>query len=161
MGLQGLIGPTGLTGLQGLIGPTGPQGLIGSGLTAFGNVYNLAASALVPGLTDIPLSDNGLLTNITHVAGSPDLAIGETGTYRVSYHLSVTLGVGAQVALTVNDAVVASTAATLLVAGPLSGSTILSLVAGDVLSIRNTSALPLTLALAPSVSVQLTLEKLD
>ena len=162
-GLQGLLGPTGPQGLQGLLGPTGPQGLIGSGLTAFGNVYNLATvlNAVVLGGANVPLSDNGPLTNITHVAGAPGLTVAETGSYRVSYHLSVTAGIGAQVALAVNGVVVASTPAPLLVAGPITGSTILSLVAGDTLTIRNNSLLPLTLALAPAVSAQLTLEKLD
>lgn len=45
--------------------------------------------------------------------------------------------------------------------GSSSGHVTLTLAAGDVITIRNNSAIPMTLALAPSAGAQITVKKLN
>ncbi|MDT8717969.1 collagen-like protein, partial [Clostridium sp. 19966] len=160
-GLNGVTGPTGATGLNGVTGPTGPTG---AGLAASGYVYQLAtlANATVIGGADIPFSNNGPLTGITHTAGTTTVTVVTAGTYEINYGLSITAGIGAQIAIAVNGTVNASTPiAALITTGELFGSAILTLAAGDVITLRNNSAVALTLTLAPAVGAQLTIKKLD
>jgi hypothetical protein len=49
----------------------------------------------------------------------------------------------------------------LIVTGGVSGEAILTLAAGDVITLRNDSAIPFTTTLAPSVGAQLTIILLD
>jgi hypothetical protein len=49
----------------------------------------------------------------------------------------------------------------LVATGNISGSAIMTLAAGDVVTLRNNSFVALTLALSPAVSAQLTFKKLD
>ncbi|MFH5181805.1 hypothetical protein ACHHV8_03755 [Paenibacillus sp. TAB 01] len=78
------------------------------------------------------------------------------GTYQISYGVSITAGVGAAIAIAVNGTVDASTTIPILIAtGETTGNAMLTLAAGDVLTLRNDSAVPLTLSLAPSVGAQL------
>jgi hypothetical protein len=69
---------------------------------------------------------------------------------------------GSQLAVAVNGTVDASTPITALgVPGNLSGTALLPLAAGDVLTLRNNSAVPMTLALSPSVGARISIEKLN
>jgi hypothetical protein len=62
----------------------------------------------------------------------------------------------------VNGTVDASTPVPVLTAtGYIGGRTILTLAAGDVITVRNNSAVAVTLALAPSVGAQLSIKRLD
>ncbi len=80
----------------------------------------------------------------------------------MSYGVNLTAGIGSAVAIAVNGVVDPATNVTALVAtGHVGGTAILTLTAGDVLTLRNNSAIPLTTTLAPGVGAQLTLEKLD
>ncbi|WP_431603165.1 BclA C-terminal domain-containing protein, partial [Clostridium beijerinckii] len=166
-GDTGATGPTGDTGVTGPTGPsgaTGPTGPTGAGLAADGYVYQLAtiADATVVGGADIPFSNNGPLSNIAHTPGTTTVTVAIAGVYEINYGASITAGIGAQIAIAVNGTVDASTPISALVAtGEISGSAILTLAAGDVITFRNNSALALTLTLAPSVGAQLTLKKLD
>ena len=84
------------------------------------------------------------------------------GVYEVNYGISITAGIGSQIAIAVNGTVDPSTPISALVAtGELSGNAILTLAAGDVITLRNNSAVVLALTLAPSVGAQLILKKLD
>jgi hypothetical protein len=142
-------------------GPTGPAG---SGLAAFGSVYQLAtiADATVVGGADVPFSNNGPLSNVTHTAGTTTVTISTSGTYEVSYSVSITAGIGSQIAVAVNGTVNPSTPISTLVAtGNVSGRAILVLAAGDVLTLRNNSATPMTMTLAPGVGAQMNVKKLD
>lgn len=137
----------------------------GSGLSAFGYVYELAtiADATVVGGADVPFSNNGPLYGITHTAGgTTTIIIPITGIYKVDYSVSITAGIGSAIAVAVNGTVDASTNINCLVAtGHISGTAILYLAAGDVLTLRNNSAIPLTTNLAPSIGAQFTVTKLD
>lgn len=139
-------------------------GASSSGLSAYGNSFQLAtiADATVVGGADVPFSNNGPLSNVTHTAGTTTFTVLSAGNYEINYHISITAGVGSSPALAINGSVSASTPVAALVAtGNISGTAILTLAAGDVVTLRNNSAVPLTLALAPSVGAQITFKKLD
>ncbi|MEL1135717.1 collagen-like protein, partial [Desulfitobacterium sp. THU1] len=166
-GATGAVGPTGSTGATGAVGPTGPTGATGAtgaGLAAYGYVYQLATvgDAIVVGGADVPFSNNGPLSNVTHTAGATTVTVGVAGNYLIEYSLSATAGVGASISIAVNGVVDPSTPKTALVTtGQVEGNAILVLAAGDVITLRNNSAIPITTDLAPAVGAQLNLLKLD
>ena len=88
--------------------------------------------------------------------------VANSGSYRVGFDISYTAGIGASMAIAVNGTVDASTDLPALTSvGQLHGSAILTLAAGDVITLRNNSAVALTMALSPSVGAQITVEQLD
>jgi hypothetical protein len=161
-GLTGVTGPTGPTGPTGVTGPTGPTGAFG--ITTYGYAYNLATliDATVVGGADIPFSDNGPLSGITHTAGTTTITVPTAGVYQIDYSAYITAGIGAAIAIAVNGVVNASTNVGALVAtGELNGTVMLTLAAGATITLRNNSAIPLTLTLAPNVGAQLNIILLD
>jgi hypothetical protein len=164
-GVQGPVGPAGAAGVQGLQGPEGPEGPAGaSGLSAYGFCYQLATivDATIVGGADVPLSNNGPLSSITHTAGTTTVTVATTGIYKISYSISITAGIGTALSLAVNGTVDASTVRSVPVAtGEISGEVMLALTAGDVITLRNDSAIPMTLDPAPSVGAQVNIIRLD
>jgi hypothetical protein len=169
-GIQGPIGPQGATGAQGptgaqgSAGPTGPTGPAGEGIATFSYTYQLAtiADATVVGGADIPFSNNGPLSGITHTAGTTTMTVPSSATYSLNYCINYTAGVGAAIAIAVNGTVDNSTPLPLLTStGNVCGSSAMTLAAGDVLTVRNNSATPLTVNLAPSVGAQLRIMRLQ
>jgi hypothetical protein len=76
--------------------------------------------------------------------------------------VNITAGIGSELAIAVNGTVDASTTIPILTStGQVSNKAILALAAGDVITLRNNSAIPLTLALAPSLGASIVVEKLD
>jgi hypothetical protein len=128
-------------------------------------VYQLATllDATVVGGADVPFSTNGpLVGGITHTAATTTITVANAANYSISYNVSITAGIGSAIAIAVNGTVDAGTNITALVAvGELSGETILTLAAGDVITLRNNSAIPLTTTLAPGVGAQLNILQLD
>lgn len=127
----------------------------------FGYYYQLAtiADATVVGGSDIPFSNNGPHSDgIWHIPSITVFTVASAGIYKIDYSVSYTSGVGAAIAIAVNGVVHSSTHKTFLTPiGNLSGSAMLELNSGDVITLRNNSATPFTLDLAPSVSTQLTI----
>ncbi|OPJ55355.1 DNRLRE domain-containing protein [Clostridium chromiireducens] len=163
-GVTGPTGDIGVTGPTGDTGVTGPTGDTGAGLAADGYVYELAtiADSTVVGGADVPFSNNGPLSGIIHTPSSTVVTVVSAGVYEINYGISITAGVGSQIAIAVNGTVDPSTPITALVAtGELFGSAILTLAAGDVITLRNNSATPLVMTLAPGVGSQMTIKKLD
>ena len=162
-GATGVAGATGATGATGADGATGATGATGAGLAAFGYVYTLDAVAqVVAGGADVIFSSNGPLVNETHTAGTAPVTVALAGNYQIDYSVSITAGVGSEIAIAVNGVVDASTPITALVtAGQVTGQAILTLAAGDVITLRNDSATPFTLTTTPEVGAQLTIDKLD
>ena len=170
-GPEGPIGPQGPVGPVGPAGPTGPEGKEGKegpeGKAAsleFGYGYELAtvADATVVGGADVPFSNNGPLSGVTHTAGTTTFTIPTAGSYRIGYRLGYTAGVGAQLAIAVNGTVDASTPVTLnSSAGEVSGEAILTLAAGDIVTLRNNSAIAFTMELAPVVGASLVIQRLS
>ncbi|MFT9493723.1 MAG: hypothetical protein ACH0QC_01820 [Anaerosolibacter sp.] len=128
-------------------------------------MYQLATlgDATVIGGADVPFSNNGpLVGGITHTAGTASITVPTAGNYEIQYSISITAGIGAQIAIAVNGTVSPSTPVSALVAtGEVSGQTILTLAAGDVITLRNNSAVALTLTLAPAVGAQMNILLLD
>ncbi|KJR45334.1 Flagellar hook-length control protein FliK [Desulfosporosinus sp. I2] len=132
-------------------------------MAAFGYVYTLDAVAqVVAGGADVLFSSNGPLVNEVHIAGTAPVTVALAGNYQIDYSVSITAGVGSEIAIAVNGVVDPSTPITALVAtGQVPGQAILTLAAGDVITLRNSSAVPFTLTTAPEVGAQLTIDKLD
>jgi hypothetical protein len=121
-------------------------------------VYQLAAlaDATVLGGADVPFSNNGPLAGVTHTAATTTVTVPLAGTYQIDYGVNITAGVGSSIAIAVNGTVDASTQVDALVAvGEITGTAMLTLAAGGVLTLRNNSITPLVMDLAPGAGAQL------
>ena len=109
----------------------------------------------------MPFSNNGPLSGITHTIGTTAVTVPIDGIYQVNYSVNITAGALSSIAITVNGTVDASTTVDALVTtGIISGEAILSLSAGDIITLRNTSAIAFTMDLAPGVGAQLNILQL-
>jgi hypothetical protein len=118
--------------------------------------------ATIVGGADVPFSNNGPLSGVTHTAGSTSVTVVTAGTYQIFYGASITVGVGSAIAIAVGGTPDASTnIAALVSSGELTGEAILTLAAGDVITLTNNSAIPFTTTLAPAVGAQLNIIKLS
>jgi hypothetical protein len=73
-----------------------------------------------------------------------------------------TAGIGSALAIAVNGTIDASTTIPVLTStGQVSNKAILTLAAGDVITLRNNSLIALTLQLAPSLGASIVVEKLN
>ncbi len=136
----------------------------GGSTPVFGYVYELAtiADATIAGGADVVFSNRGPVNGITHTAGTISVAVTSAGVYEIDYSVNITAGVGSAIAIAINGTVDASTPKSALVAtGEVSGKAMVALAAGDVITLRNDSATPFTLSLAPGVGAQLTITKVD
>jgi hypothetical protein len=152
------MGPAGATGATGPTGATGATGAGGVQSYIYGFELATIADSTVVGGADVCFSNNGPILSGTHTPGTTTFTVWASGTYMISYDISITSGVGSQIAVAVNGTVDASTPITALTStGHISGTAILNLAAGDVITLRNNSATPLTLTLAPGVGAQMTI----
>lgn len=133
------------------------------GIETFGYVYSTFTgdATNIPAGTAIPFNNNGPLQGITHIVGSESVTVTSAGTYQIDYSAFISAGVQSSLALAVNGVIDPSTNISALVAvGELSGTAMLSLAAGDVITLVNNSALPFTLATSPSIGAQLNIIQL-
>jgi hypothetical protein len=87
--------------------------------------------------SDLTFNSNGPLNQITHTAGTTAITVPNTGIYMISYSVVITNNVDATVSIAVNGTVAVSTSTpTQLLIGEYSDSAILSLNAGDVVTLR-------------------------
>jgi hypothetical protein len=160
-GASGPTGPTGPIGTQGVAGPTGPQGANGAagvpgpsgstgpagatgaagsnGLSEYAYVYNVGAQSVAIE-ADVTFDTNGVLSpHITHAPGNAGIALVDAGTYKITFSVSGTEP--NQMGLFVNGGPVPGT-----VYGSGAGTqqntglAILTIAAGDVLTVRNHSS---------------------
>ncbi|MDD3392690.1 MAG: hypothetical protein PHE54_04050 [Bacilli bacterium] len=111
---------------------------------------------MVVGGDAFDFSNNGPLQGVIHLAGSEDITVTETGVYEIDYNISTTLGVGATIALAVNGVIDDSANVPVLTdIGNASGTAMLSLSAGDIVTLVNNSLISITQVLEPSVGAQL------
>jgi hypothetical protein len=146
-GDTGPTGPTGDIGPTGPAGDTGPTGPTGPGVTTYGYVYTQGAVTVLAG-GDISFSNSGTLSGVSHTPGTTAVVVMVSGVYQINYSVNVaTTGVNAAIAIAVNGVVEASTDV-LSVAGTgvISGTAILPLTAGDSVTLRNDSLVPMDLA---------------
>jgi hypothetical protein len=141
-------GATGATGARGAPGLTGAPGAAGAaGHPNYAYVYNLATETVLTE-TDVTFDSNGSLLGFTHAAGTAQITVVTTGHYRIDFSASGTEA--GQFAVFVNAVVVpgsdyGSGAGT----QQDNGSLILTLTAGDVITLRNhTSSAAVGLATA-------------
>ena len=173
IGLTGATGPIGLTGATGpigLTGATGPIGLTGAtgpgGSSAYGYVYNQSAQ-FIPVGSDIGFDSNGVITaGVTHALGNTVVSVTTAGNYLVTFSVSPVQA--AQFSLVVNGNQIAGTVyGTVAGNQQENGKVILTLSAGDILTMRNTGstgAINLqtnTGGSQASVNAAITLEKLN
>lgn len=133
-------------------------------LQAFAYVFSLSATAVtVAPNTDVLFTNNGPLEDVTHSPNTPQVFIRKSGAYEIYYGVNATAGSGATISLAVNGTVDPSTTIPIgLAPSETSGKVILNLRAGDFLTLRNSSTTTtITLATAPSVGAQLTLERIS
>jgi len=131
---------------------------------AYGYVYHSAMSPIdgtILGGSSVPFSYNGPLSNVTHTAGGTEFTVLEAGDYLINYRANITAGSGSIIAIAVNGTVNPSTNVSVLGYGETMGSCIVTLAAGDTISLRNESLVALILDTQPSVGAQLNLIKLD
>ncbi|TCP69437.1 BclA C-terminal domain-containing protein [Baia soyae] len=146
------------------------------GLSAYGQVYNLSTGIAlsIPAGGNVPFSNNGVLNNVTHTAGSADIILPQAGQYEVNFQVSAVgalLGLLASFAITVNGIVVPQSTFAINLTGILglaaqiSGSVIIDVPANATITLRNVSgvAIPLLETLivgAPYSNASMTLKRL-
>jgi hypothetical protein len=146
-GAQGATGPIGAIGGDGATGPAGATGIAGSsGLSEYAYVYNTAAQTVALDGA-VTFSSNGVMTaGITHSIGDAGITLVSAGAYKITFSVSTTEP--SQISLFINGVVVAGTtygsgAGT----QQNTGQAILTIAAGNVLTIRNYSS-PAAIGLA-------------
>ncbi len=186
-GPQGIAGEIGATGPTGATGPQGPQGIAGEiGATgpigptgpagengafeAYGGAYDTSVETLTltPGTpVTIPLATSMPSTNVT--VGESTVAVTSAGDYEINYMLSGTAALGntGDITLSVqnNGVVIPSTEITQRVTTndsvEITGSVIVSLPEGAVLSLALESELNATFNLNANTNATLSVKKLS
>ena len=129
-------------------------------VASLGDSTTVVESTVVGG-ADVPYSNNGPSSGVSHTQGTTTFTVPSPGVYEVDYSVTITAGIGSAIAIAVNGTVDASTYQPALnPTGPIVGHALLNLAAGDVLTLRNNSAVPLTLTLAPNVGAVMSIKKL-
>ena len=152
-GAQGPIGLTGATGPQGPAGPIGPQGPQGEvgpqGPAGTGDaIYTNSGAVEVESGQTIPLSLTLQTPDSTMSVADNGVTVSQTGYYLVSYYIGGSVATNEFVtSLYVNDTAIANeNIVQSNSAGAASKTALLSLNAGDTITLRNTSATEATLS---------------
>jgi len=121
------------------------------------HVYQLATpgDATISVGADISFSHHDSLDGISHTGGTAAVTIDTTGTYRIDYSARTSAAIEAEIAIAVNDVVDVSTS----IPVTDSGSVELSLIAGDVITLRNNPAVSFALELSPQIGAKMYIVK--
>lgn len=158
-------GPTGPAGIGGATGPTGPA----NGLNAYGGKYNNTPSTLnliIGSATQIPLANAMPNLNTTYTPAN-SITVAQAGTYEINYFSNVSAAIGTTVtqAVRINGTNIPSTIISRVLAvgvgSTYTGSTIVTLAAGDVLDMAVSALLAVGLTLGAGVNATLSIKKLD
>lgn len=164
---RGPRGPRGYPGPQGIQGVPGPQGPAGTvGLTSYGGLYSVEplTQALTATPTNLRMASGMPAQNVTY--GANTITVNNAGVYEVNYGVNGTLAqpTDLSVAVAVNGTVApsATTVGTDPVSGTrnLSGSTLLTLNAGDVVSLQGGVTTGTNLVSANGTNTYLTVKQL-
>lgn len=172
-GLQGATGATGATGPQGAIGPTGPTGpagpagAAGTGLIAYAGLYGTTTDAVALTTTPValPLGTQMPSSNLTY--GTNNVTVTDAGTYELAYGVRGSMSDGSSLTVSVGQngtAIAATTITDALTSGTPSsvhGQTIVTLSAGDVLTLLASDSGSATWTPGSGVNTYLTVKKLD
>lgn len=158
-------GPTGPAGIDGATGPTGPA----NGLNAYGGKYNNTPSTLnliIGSATQIPLANAMPNLNTTYTPAN-SITVAQAGTYEINYFSNLSAAVGTTVtqAVRINGTNIPSTIISRVLAvgvgSTYTGSTIVTLAAGDVLDMAVSALLAVGLTLGTGVNATLSIKKLN
>lgn len=169
-GVQGATGATGATGPQGAIGPTGPTGpagAAGTGLIAYGGLYGTTTGAVALTTTPValPLGTQMPSSNLTY--GTNNVTVTDAGTYELAYGVRGSMSDGSSLTVSVGQngtAIAATTITDALTSGTPSsvhGQTIVTLSAGDVLTLLASDSGSATWTPGSGANTYLTVKKLD
>ena len=169
-GVAGATGATGATGPQGAIGPTGPTGpagAAGTGLIAYGGLYGTTTDAVALTTTPValPLGTQMPSSNLTY--GTNNVTVTDAGTYELAYGVRGSMSDGSSLTVSVGQngtAIAATTITDALTSGTPSsvhGQTIVTLSAGDVLTLLASDSGSATWTPASGANTYLTVKKLD
>ncbi|MBK5231612.1 MAG: collagen-like protein [Thermoleophilia bacterium] len=147
VGATGPIGPIGPTGIAGATGPTGQVGVTGetgatgaSAQSEYAYIYNLDPE-VVPIAADVTFSTNGPIgsTLVSHTPGTATITVNTSGVYEIGFSVS---GVEPnQFTIFVNGiAVPGSTYGSGAGTQQNTGVTMVALLAGDAVTLRNFSS---------------------
>lgn len=134
IGLTGATGATGPQGPQGPVGPQGPQGPAGSTPNQNATLYNTASQTLTSGTA---LTVPTVLTNNGLTASTNSLTVPATGTYLVSYTVNRTTGTSNtdSVGIAIGGTLQAGTQMSLSSSQGVSGTYVLNLTNGNVITL--------------------------
>lgn len=172
-GIQGATGAIGATGPQGAIGPTGPTGpagpagASGTGLIAYGGLYGTTTDAVALTTTPValPLGTQMPSSNLTY--GTNNVTVTDAGTYELAYGVRGSMSDGSSLTVSVGQngtAIAATTITDALTSGTPSsvhGQTIVTLSAGDVLTLLASDSGSATWTPGSGANTYLTVKKLD
>ena len=160
-GDQGDVGPQGPAGPAGNQGPAGDPGTFGADGGSSSELATIADATVVGG-ADVPFGGSSNLgSGIDHTDGTTTFTVSNAGRYRISAAVDITAGIGSAIAVAVNGTPVASTDVAALVAvGQVTTDSVVTLAAGDVVTLRDNSAIPFVMALAPGVGASLVFQRL-
>ena len=169
-GLQGVAGATGATGPAGptgATGPTGPTGASGTGLVAYGGLYGTTTDAVALTTTPValPLGTQMPSSNVTY--GTNSVTVTDAGTYELAYGVRGSMSDGSSLTVSVGQngtAIAATTITDALTSGTPSsvhGQTIVTLSAGDVLTLLASDSGSATWTPGSGANTYLTVKKLD
>lgn len=172
-GATGPVGPQGPQGLQGVqgatgaTGATGPQGAAGTGLIAYGGLYGTTTDAVALTTTPValPLGTQMPSSNLTY--GTNSVTVTDAGTYELAYGVRGSMSDGSSLTVSVGQngtAIAATTITDALTSGTPSsvhGQTIVTLSAGDVLTLLASDSGSATWTPGSGANTYLTVKKLD
>lgn len=162
---QGPTGPTGVTGVTGATGATGPS----NGLNAYGGKYNTTSQTLNLGIgtqTQLPLPTAMPNLNTTYTPTN-SITVTQAGTYEINYYSNVSAALGTTVTMAIRNngtnipSTVISRTLSVGVGSIYSGSTFVTLAAGDVIDIAISALLAVGVTLGTGVNTTLTVKKLN
>lgn len=155
-GATGAVGPIGPVGPQGPVGATGPVGPQGPAGTNDG-LYASVGTAVVQPDAIIPLTLDTATADTSMSVTDNDVTFSEAGTYLISYFSNGSVATGDfSTSLYLNDAII--TGESIIFddsVGAGSKTILLSVSAGDTLSLYNTSATEATLSSASITALKL------
>lgn len=169
-GIQGATGATGATGPQGAIGPTGPTGpagAAGTGLVAYGGLYGTTTDAVALTTTPVALPLGTQMPSSNPTYGTNNVTVTDAGTYELAYGVRGSMSDGSSLTVSVGQngtAIAATTITDALTSGTPSsvhGQTIVTLSAGDVLTLLASDSGSATWTPGSGANTYLTVKKLD
>ncbi|MHC8517217.1 hypothetical protein [Sporosarcina sp. ITBMC105] len=140
-GPEGPQGPAGPAGPQGPAGPAGPEGPAGppGGVLGAAYIYDTTLQTLEEG-DAVTYDTNGNITPpgfVTHTPGAAEITINETGTYLITYEVTPRTGTSAFALFNGVSQIDGTAYGTTAGNQPYVGQQIVTLTAGDVLTVRN------------------------